>query len=449
MSYRPIGVISLFITTIATCADWNPPLHEGRRLRNQRNLPAALRAYQDAVNIATNTGEEPLTIASLRCERGSALSEAGKTSAAIDEMVTAMRTIRISGEPIPVAVCAYHLATHYQNAGKYWESRDLYREAMAIEEKLPGREIQLARVLVSLADLSTLEGLVEEADKHARSAFRIVEQNPNVTDSDRASTYAMLALTSRGLLRHTESLKYAEREVVLRRRTGLAGSDELIRALCLLAATNAELKRFSKAEEWIRQAQLTLSDLPPDHTSLRAKVVLTAAHVANHGKDLRKAERLFDEARALLETQPDTHRLEVASIWTHLGRTRNRLGNYSGAEHCHSAALGALKDNVPDSHPFIAFAWLDLADTYRLMQRYDDAVAHYRKGLALAEQFAGRGSSSLAVAYYMLGKILEKRKAKAEAREYLALAEKAKAAGGPARAMGFTIDVDDLGRKRR
>jgi tetratricopeptide (TPR) repeat protein len=258
----------------------------------------------------------------------------------------------------------------------------------------------------------------------------------------------MMALISRSRFRTEDAIFYSEREYSLYKNGSAARPAALIRVLALLAAANAELGRLRKANEWIALLESALDAHASTDATLRWRARLTVAYVAAQSGDLRRAESTFEEV-SRLTARANVNPLDLGSMWSHLGRVRRRLGNYSGAEQCHLTSLSILKNAVPESHPFIAYAWLDLADTYRLMRRYDDAIAHYRKGLAMAELFDGRGSGALALDYEMFAAVLQKNRHKDEARHYLALAQKAKASGGPVRGMGFTVDVEEFEKKKR
>jgi tetratricopeptide (TPR) repeat protein len=216
-----------------------------------------------------------------------------------------------------------------------------------------------------------------------------------------------------------------------------------------LALTNAELKRFRKPARWSSEIEaLQATDRKAD-SNLQLKILMTLAYVSAQQGDLRKAESSFDEARRLIEQQPNPDPMALGTLWTHLGRVRRSQGNYIGSEQCHKTALSVLSGTLPERHLFIAFRWLDLADTYRLLRRYDDAIAHYRKGLTMAEESTGRGSGLLAVDYEMFAQVLRKKSEKAEAREFDALARKARAGSEQVRTIGFTVDIDELAPKRR
>lgn len=422
--------------------DWAERLREARQFLDQQAFQQAINSYREVLNIAT-ANEPPLIVAGLRCELGWAMSWAGQAESGLSEMVKALHQIRMSGEATPLAICAHLLGLHYRTAGKYDEARHLFHEAIFLEEKSSRREKQLADVLISLAGLETLEGAAGRADEHARRALRILENIPGIDDFELALAYRVNALTSRALFRNEDALRFTEREIHLRRRIGPAEAPELVHAICLMAAIHAEMRRFNKAEEWLRQLAVH-----SHRDDVRLKTSTTAAYVASQRGDLRKAERAFEDAVATMQNQKDASRLELATLWTHLGRTKRRLGNYAGSEQCHWRAMATLQGAKGDTHTFVAFAWLDLADTYRLMRRYEEATTYYRKGLALVEAFAGKASGALAIDYYMFATVLQKRNSKAEAREYFALAKEANGKRGDVRMQSFTIDASEFGKRR-
>lgn len=437
-------MLTLFVAVTASGADWTGRVHEARRLMETNSFSEAVAAYQNAAKLANDAKENPATLATIHCELGWAMSEAGDADTAIREMIHALSTLRQSGQDIRVAVCANHLALHYRTIGRYEESRHLFQEALGIEEKLSGRENQRAKVLIGLAGLELLGGFHARADQHGRRALQLLEKAGPMT-AGIVEACSTLALAARAMERPADAIAFAERELNALRNSPSATPEELIRPMSLLAATNAELKRFRKAAQWTSQIEA----LQTTDESLRLKILMTLAYVSSQQGDMGKAEHSFDEARRLIEQQPNADRMALGTVWMHLGRVRRRQGNYEGSEQCHKTAISMLSGTLPERHPFIAFGWLDLADTYRLLRRYDDAIAHYRKGLTMAEESVGKGSGLLAVDYAMFAEVLRKKNEKAEAREYAALAKKAKEGSEQIRTMGFTVDIDELAPKRR
>lgn len=419
MPVNPIvlgGIVSLVLTLPASGSEWTRRLMEARRLVAEEAYGEAIQAHEDAVKLATGANESSFTVAELRCELGWAMSAAGQSARALDEMSRAMHTLRGSAKPgSSRAACARHLAFHFRNAGNYKEAEALFAEAIEFEEKLSGRQSELARTVLGLAGLESLRGDFARAGQQAQRALTLQQAIADLPPLEMAETYATLALVSRGLRRSADALLYGERELKLRRTHSPAASRDILRALCLLASTNAELKRFSVADRWAKEAEAVLKNgglVPTD----RKQMLLTLAYVSSQRGDLRKAGRLFDEARGLLEAEAQPSSLELAMVWTHIGRIRRKLGEYDSAEQCHKTALSVLNGAVPETHPFLAFGWLDLADTYRLWRRYDAAIEHYRTGLEMAEKFTGKGSPTLATDYEMFASVLRKETPKARRR---------------------------------
>jgi tetratricopeptide (TPR) repeat protein len=444
---KKVLLLCMVFAITSSAADWQERLDEARRLMKKGAFTEAAVAYRDAARLAVIANRSPATLAAIRCELGWAMSEASEASDGLIEMVAALKTIRSSGDPVLTATCARNLAFHFRSSGRYEESKELFQEVIALERKDPGRQSTLGKTLVGLAGLELLRGNHAAALDGARRALLIQERSTEIPSADLAETFALLALVSRALQKPLDALMYSERELALRRRSTQEHSGAILSVLCTLAATNAELRRFSKADHWSKQAEAVLRLDPQSPTDQKAKVLVSLAYVAFQREDLRNAERLYEEALMLLQTEVNPGRLETATVWTHLGRTRRRMGDYAAALQCHRNALSSLKDAVPESHPFVAFGILALAEDFRLLERYEEAAAHYLSGLQMAEEFAGQGNPNLAADYENFAAVLRKINRDAEAKHYLSLARKAKASGDH-RSLGFTVDVDELRRKQ-
>jgi len=152
--------------------------------------------------------------------------------------------------------------------------------------------------------------------------------------------------------------------------TGGGHARELMRSLCVLAAANVELMRLRKAGEWVRRLEALRSAHPVADAGFHMEVLVTLGNVAYQRGELEKAARLLEEARVR------------------------------------------------------AFSWLNLAGAYRLMKRLGDSIAYYRKGLAPAEEFSGKGDTTLSNDYQNFAAVLRKARNKREAREYESLARR-------------------------
>ncbi len=431
MTALSIGIV--FSLSLAA-ADPAKHLAEARRLFAIEAFPESIAAYKDALSMAIAAQLPPASIATIRCELGYTLSGAGEPSGVL-EMSNALAVLRASNEPTGIADCAQFLARHYRANGRFRESRELFLEAVAIEDK-PGREGDLAMVLLNLTRLEFSAGSREGLEYCVRRLQHLLGTNPGQIPKQRVlSVYTTLALSSRYLYRPEDAIRYAGRAVEL----GNAAEDsrELMRSLSVLAATNVELTRLRKAGEWARRLEVLRAVHPAADADFDLEIFIALGYVAYQRGELEKAAHLLDQARGLTGKLKHADPITVSTVWTHLGRVRRFQKNYSASEECHKNALAAVAA-LPEHHYVRAFSCLDLADTYRLMKRHADAITYYRKGLTLAGEYLGTGHADLAGHYQNFAAVLRKTRNKREAREYEALARQAQSAGP----RGLTVDVE-------
>ncbi|MCC6344998.1 MAG: tetratricopeptide repeat protein [Bryobacterales bacterium] len=434
MTALSVGIV--FSLSLAA-ADPARPLAEARRLLTIEAYPESIAAYKDALSMAIAAQLPPASIATIRCELGYTLAGAGEPSGVI-EMSNALAVLRASGQPTAIADCAQFLARHLRTNGRFRESRELFLEAVAIEDKA-GRDGALAIVLLNLTRLEFSAGSREGLEYCVRRLQHLLGTNPGrIPEQLVLPVYTTLALSSRYLYRPEDAIRYAGRAVELGNTAG--DSRELMRSLSVLAATNVELTRLGKAGEWARRLEDLRAAHPAADADFDLEMLVALGYVAYQRGELEKAARLLEEARGLTGKLKHADPITVSTVWTHLGRVRRFQKNYPASEECHRNALAAVAA-LPEHHYVRAFAWLDLADTYRLMKRHADAIAYYRKGLTLAGEFLGTGHADLANDYQNFAAVLRKTRNKREAREYEALARLALSA----RPRGLTVDIEQWG----
>ncbi len=431
-------VIVLALTLAA--ADSDKQLAEARRLFYGEAYPESVSAFKAALQMATRAQQPAASIAAIRCELGYALSFVPEGSSAVSEMSNALQMLRATGIPTAVAGCAQFLARHHERTGNLHEARRLIAEAIAIEESRPERVEYLVAALLDLAWIEVFAGSREGVESCVPRLKYLLEGHSGRMRKEVAMrAYTTLALVCRYLYQREESIRYAERAVTL--GSGVVAPDhrELMRSLCVLASANAELMRLKRAGEWASRIEAGLAEYALTDAEGRMEALVTLGYVESQRGDLERARHFLEQARGLIEKLKHPDAAMVGAFWTYLGRVHRRRKDFPAAEQCHKNGLRVLTEAFSERRHLTGFAWLDLADTYRLMKRHDDSIACYRKGLAIVEESHGKGDASLAADYSNFAGLLRKAHRKEEARIYEALAEKARSGV----VMGLTVDVEE------
>lgn len=428
--------VLLLLTPLTWAQEWKQRTQHANRLAETGMFQEAVAAYQEAVHLAAAANAPPAAVAALRCHMGSAMVESGNARGLV-EMNQAYATLQPAGELAGVS-CGYSLAHSYRTAGDYAQARKLFAEARTILEKHPATERDMARILIGIAGVDLLEGSLVSAEKHVKAGLLLQTANLPPEHPDFIGSYGTMAHVLRALHRPAEAIRYAEQELQVRRKANALQPVDALRTYSLLAAANADLRRLRAAGEWAARMDSTLAAHPSIALDERIRVTSAMGYVALERGELQKAESLFEKVRLLLDQQPDP--LALATAWTYLGRIKRRRGDFAAAERCHRAALATMEP-LPQRQSSSGFLWLDLADTYRLWRRDDDAIRHYRRGLTIVEEQQGAGSPVLARDYEAFAALLHKKKSKEEAVRYSALARRARE---QTRNPGLTVDIDEL-----
>jgi ATP/maltotriose-dependent transcriptional regulator MalT len=304
----------------------------------------------------------------------------------------------------------------YDAAGYAWRSAAHERaaRALAAHGEPPAARAHHVDQFASLGDRDAIRLFHEAADASAerapasaarwyRAALRLLPHDAQDAE-ERAVLLERLAAVLAGIGEFEES-----REALLELVTTVSAesSARRVRASAACAGIEHLLGRHEAAHERLLEA---LDELPPGDSVDRAALMLDLAMDAYFGRRYERMRGCGSEALAIAEGLSDRPLIAAAHAVVCLAGAYD--GRMDDAE-AHGKAARELVDALPDHELAIrldAAANLGAAEIY--LDRYEDAVAHLARGLALGRA-TGQGqlfpllTQELAVALARLGRLDE------------------------------------------
>jgi serine/threonine-protein kinase len=299
--------------------------------------------------------------------------------------------------------------------GDYAAATASYKEALALNRRVRGEGVEVARVLNNLGntarnngDYAAAEGYLNQSLALKRRLFGTTHKEVAVTVGNLAIVYAVKGdpVAAEPLFRETLEINRQ-----------LLGPDSPVVSNDLnnLGACLGDKGDWASAETIHREALALRRKLyGAEHPSV-AESLNNVAQTLFHRRQYAEAEPLFREAIAMRKKLlGDDHPL-VARTMTNLGNVYFELGQGSQAEALYRAALAIQRRRLGDAHPLVAETSNSLALVLADRGELAEAETLLRASLAIRRKAEGEASSSTAEAAVNLGWVLVRTGRTAEA----------------------------------
>jgi eukaryotic-like serine/threonine-protein kinase len=346
---------------------------------------------EGAAKVRQELGGRPLVQARLLTVLGRAQTELGQLDAArqLLEEAAAIRRRELGPGP-ETATTEQSLAVVLLELGQAARAESLFRsagEALMQDSLRARREWVLA--LAGLGNSLQTQGRYPESEQAYRRALAVAEAGSGDSSPDLSGRLSDLANAL------TKQAKFAEAESLLRRSLALErsalGNDHprvaiRLRNLALLLTNRGELE---EAERLNREAlAIYRARLPAGHPRTAATISNLAAVLARRGK-FAEAEPLMREALAMQRALFGEHHIAVGRALVNLAALVDDEGRKSEALQLKREALDVLVASVGPEHPDVAVAHNNLAGSLHGMGRYAAALQEYEAALAIRRRKLG------------------------------------------------------------
>jgi CHAT domain-containing protein len=283
------------------------------------------------------------------------------------------------------------------NQGKYEEAIPFAQSALAIREKVLGKDHpDVAQSLSNLAVLYGKQGKYTQAISLAQRSLAILEKTFGKDHPDVATGLNNLA----GL--YSDQGKYAEAEMFYQRALAIFEKDPgknhlyVARSLNNLAWLYRNQGRYAQAELLAQRSLAILEkELRKDHLYVSQSLNNLAAVYGNQGK-YTQAELLYKRALAIREKMLRKDHPDVAISLDNLASLYYSQGKYAQAKPLFQRALAIFEKELGKDHPDVATSLNNLVALYRHQGEYAQAIPLSQRALAIFEKEPGRNNPNVA-----------------------------------------------------
>jgi eukaryotic-like serine/threonine-protein kinase len=274
------------------------------------------------------------------------------------------------------------------NLGLDKESVALLEEALALQERLTGRESkELVPILNALGYAYVSEAHWDEGEATYLRSIAIAERTGPA--SQLAAAVSGVATTYQTLGRLDEAETSSRRALELWIKTRGEDDPETATARANLAALLNDRGRYEEADGMLERALATDERrLPPDHPDV-ARIVAELATTRKELGRLDEAEALNRRALALLQDRLGARHPQVALALNNLGVILFEEGHYAEAEAEYRRAVEIAEETFGPEHPYAGLCLSNLAEACHMEGRPQEAEPLYRRALAIERAALG------------------------------------------------------------
>lgn len=274
-----------------------------------------------------------------------------------------------------------NLAEVYLLQARYAEAEPLYKRALVIREKaLPAGHPDIATSLNNLGYLFATLGRLKEAEASYTRALEMRENALPAGHRDIATSLNNLAGLYGEQGRLTEAETLCKRALTMRETALPAGHPDIAISLMTLGDLNRVQGRLAETESlYARALEMREKTLPVGHPDI-ATSLSNIAFLHYVQKRLTEAEPLYIRALAIYEKAlPEDHPYIATNLTTVIAIYLDQ-GRYAATEPFYKRAMANYTSPA---------ALENLAGFYYAHARYAEAVALFKRAVALAEEKLG------------------------------------------------------------
>ncbi len=269
------------------------------------------------------------------------------------------------------------------------------------------RALAMQMVLLGIFETADLELGVEAIIDQATFYLGRLEDQPEV----RAQLMTTLGWIYRALGRYDEALEIMGQALDLRRELYGQSHMEVADTLYRIGVLQLETQDFPSAEDSLRQARLTSSELRGENGWLVVNSLSKLAELeyeqGRFDTALEGAEAVMEVQSRLLAGEPPTVRqaMDMSSNLNLLAGCHYQKKRYPEAEAILSQALTLLTGTVGPDRLGVADLWNSLAMVQRKQKRLEEAAASMQEAARIERVLLGEKSVRLGIRLLNLGNI--------------------------------------------
>ncbi|MBD2202795.1 CHAT domain-containing protein [Calothrix sp. FACHB-1219] len=282
--------------------------------------------------------------------------------------------------------------------GKYGEAIPLAEKALAIREKILGKEHPLvAQGLNNLAALYQSQGNNAKAESLYLRSLAIQEKVLGTEHPKLANSLNNLAALYREQGNYAKAEPLYLRSLAIYEKVGVKEHPDLANSLNNLAELYREQGNYAKAEPlYLRSLAMYEKLLGKEHPNVAISLNNLALLYQSQG-NYAKAEPLYLRSLAMYEKLLGKEHPNLATSLNNLAELYRLQGSYAKAEPLYLRSLAIFEKVLGKEHAYVALSLNNLALIYRLQGKYAKAEPLYLRSLTILEKVVGKEHPDVAL----------------------------------------------------
>ena len=314
---------------------------------------------------------------------------------------------------------AFEIANVYDSQGDYAQALLWYEKALAIKEKVLGKEHpDIATIYNNIANVYNTLGDYAKALLWHEKALSIMEKAFGKEHQDTAATYNNIAIVYYKLGDYAKALSWHEKALAIREK--VLGKEHPDTAVTYnnIALVYDEQGDYTKALLWFEKALVICEKvLGKEHPDTAATYNNIAIVYYNQG-NYEKALEWYDKALPIREKVLGKEHQDTAATYNNIAIVYYKLGDYAKALSWHEKALVIYEKVLGKEHPDIAAIYNNIAIVCYYQGNYDKALEWYEKALNNGEKVLGKEYPKIVAAYNNIALVYDKQGDHAKAFEW-------------------------------
>jgi CHAT domain-containing protein/tetratricopeptide (TPR) repeat protein len=312
---------------------------------------------------------------------------------------------RFGAESAAYSAWLGNVAYVYTSLGRYQESETLYKQAIAINERVVPDSAELATQLNSLGVTYRLMDRPANAEALYKRALAIREKVLGPTHASVGVTLSNLGVLYRAQGRYAEAESTHKRALAIKEQALRPNDPSIATSLDNLGEVYREQGRITDAEALYKRAlAIREQALGPTHPNLASNLNnLALAYSAQ--KRFGEAEALYKRVLDIDEKGKGANHPDIATVLNNLATVYEQQARYGEAEALYRRSLRIGEQALGATHSSLAKPINNLAFIYLAQRRYGDAETLFKRSLALLEASTGPNHPDVALNLFNLATI--------------------------------------------
>ncbi len=311
----------------------------------------------------------------------------------------------------------------YNDKGDYDQALEYYRKALAIDEKVFGKEHPSTASLYSnIGSVYYDKGNYDQALKYYGKALAIEEKVFGKEHPSTATSYNNIGLAYYDKGDYDQALEYYRKALAIREK--VLGKEHLRTATSYnnIGLVYSDKGDYDQALEYYRKALTILQKVLGKEHPLTAKSYNNIGMVYNDKGDYDQALEYYRKALAIREKVLGKEHPSTATSYNNIGMVYDNKGDYDQALECYRKALAVFEKVFGKEHPRTATTYGNIGMVYHEKGDYDQALEYYRRALSIEEKILGKEHPRTAISYNNIGGVYDEKGDYDQAFEYYAKA---------------------------